>query len=255
MIYTYSNLGTNGAFGNQCWQIAGTMGTAISRDAEPRFPEWYYSRYFLIPEEYFEPIPEGQEVIDLSPNYLQDLSLWGNHNAVTDALSFSDEAWTFLFKNYDEILTSHDDLIAVHVRRANNLQLPDFHPVPPVEYFEEAIDEIGEGQLVVFSDDLDWCKKQNVFKDAFFTKGNDPKVNVYDLTGPAPLSLDSAALDLIFMAQCNKHIISNSSFGWWGAYLAYGPEVIYPCHKYKWYGKKLSHIDTSVMFPSYWKAI
>lgn len=249
-VYTYSKLGINGACGNQLWQIAGTIGQALAAGAEPRFPAWYYSKYFSIPERFFEPIPSGEDVIDLSPDYLQELHHWYGYDDVPDAFAWSDYAWDVLDKNYSDFLNEHpQDTISVHVRRANNLQLPDHHPVCPLEYFEKALDIIGDGQIVVFSDDLDWCKKQSLFKDAFFAKGNDPSINIYDLTGPTPLSLDSVMLDLTLMSQCERQIISNSSFSWWGAFLSYSPQVIYPA---RWYGRALAHIDTSVMFPHYW---
>jgi hypothetical protein len=38
------------------------------------FPEWEYEKYFSVPEECFGPIREGHEIIDLFPDYLQDLS-------------------------------------------------------------------------------------------------------------------------------------------------------------------------------------
>jgi hypothetical protein len=248
-FYTYSKLGINGAAGNQLWQIAGTIGKALEAGGYPRFPEWGYRKWFSIPDEYFEPIPEGEECIDLSPDYLQDLSLWYGYDDVPDAFTWSEFAWDQLYANYSDLLNSTSETISVHVRRANNLQLPDHHPVCPLSYFENALRIIGEGQIVVFSDDLDWCRKQDIFKDAYFAKGNDPSVNIYDLTGATPLTLDSVMLDLILMSQCEKHVISNSSFSWWGAFLGYGPQTIYPS---KWYGKALSHIDTSVMFPPYW---
>ncbi len=252
MIYTYSKLGINGAAGNQLWQIAGTVGLAASNSAEPRIPDWPYRKFFSIPDEYFDPIPDGEEVIDLSPDYLQDKTLWDSDNKICDMFTFSNYAWSEIFDRYGPILREDEELIAVHVRRGNNVQLPDHHPVCPVSYFEKALDVVGGGQVVVFSDDLDWCKKQSIFKDAYFTEGNDKNVNVYDLTGATPLFLDSIMIDLTFMAQCDKHIISNSSFSWWGAYLAYGPEVIYPK---RWYGKALQHVDISNMFPMHWQAM
>jgi len=252
-VYTYSKLGTNGAAGNQLWEIAGTIGTAVKNDGIVRLPEWSYSKWFSIPEEYFEPIPEGEDIIDLAPDYLQDITIWEGHDAVPDAFIPSSFAWDMLHDNYGSLLNDlGSSLISVHVRRANNLQLPDHHPVCPIEYFEAALEVIGPGQIVVFSDDLSWCKKQNLFKDAYFTKGNDSGINIYDLTGPTPLFLDSIMLDLMLMTQCDKQIISNSSFSWWGAFLSYAPDVIYP---YRWYGKALSHIDTSVMFPSHWREL
>lgn len=250
MIYTYSNLGTNGAAGNQLWEIAGTVGAAERNGGMVRLPDWYYRKYFNIPDKYFEPFTG--ESVDLSPDYCQDMTLW-DHNTISEIFSFSGLAWHEVLKRHNDVLLKDEELAAVHVRRGNNLQLPDHHPVCSLDYFEEALYSLENvDTVVVFSDDIEWCKKQNLFKDAYFAEGNDPSVNIYDLTGPAPLSLDSVMIDLAFMAQCERHVISNSSFSWWGAYLAYGYETIYPK---RWYGKALQHVDISNMFPDNWKAL
>lgn len=251
-VYTYSKLGNNGAAGNQLWEIAGTIGTAIEECGSVRLPEWYYKKYFTIPESYFDPIPQGEEVVDLAPDYLQDLRLWFGCDEVHEALTFSMYSWERIYRLYEQVMLLDTELIAVHVRRGNNLQLPNHHPVCSLDYFEEALDMMGEGQVFVFSDDLDWCKSQSLFKDAVFAEGNDPKVDVSQLTGAEPLFLDSVMTDLAMMAQCDKHIISNSSFSWWGAYLSYSSEIIYPA---RWYGPALQHINTSVMFPKNWKKL
>lgn len=253
MIYTYSRLGTHGAAGNQLWEIAGTVGTALTNNAQVRLPDWPYKKYFSIPDSVFGPMPEGAQPIDLYPDYLQDLKHWGDsESTITDWLTFSDYMWEQLFKNYGDILNIQQELTSVHVRRANNLKLPDHHPVCPITYFEKALDQLKPSQVVVFSDDLEWCRKQNLFKDAYFAKGNDPSIDTNLLTNAEPLFLDSVMLDLGLMGQCDQHVISNSSFSWWGAYLSYAPDVIYPA---RWYGPALKHIDISGMFPRFWQRL
>ena len=53
----------------------------------------------------------------------------------------------------------------------------------------------------------------------------------------------SAIEDLFLMARCRGHIIANSSFSWWGAWLDPDPDkkVIAPA---RWFGSK--HADPSV---------
>src|SRR3982750_1977957 len=77
--FTYHRLGTFGALGNQLWQIASTIGKALNNNGTARFPEWEYGKYFSVPQEYFGPIPEGNETVDLYPDYLQDLSHFVKH--------------------------------------------------------------------------------------------------------------------------------------------------------------------------------
>ena len=57
--------------------------------------------------------------------------------------------------------------------------------------------------LFVFSDDIEWCKKQGIFNNCNFCDENSDEI--YNLN---------------MMASCVGHIIANSSFSWWGAWLS-----------------------------------
>lgn len=246
-MYIYSRLGRQGALGNQLWEIAGTVGKAMSEGDAYQFPHWEYSDYFSVPPDRFVPHPEG---IDLAPAYLQDLNCWKG---------FEFEIFKLFSPSFlgDELVKSMNlpqgpHTTAVHVRRGNNLNLEEFHPVCELGYFEEAMDSFPSSQLVVFSDDIRWCKKQSLFKDAAFSDGNPPETNLYDLTGPTPLSLPSVVGDLLAMSQCSQFVISNSSFSFWGAMLSQTNDVRYPD---PWYGPALASLDVSCMFPDKWTAI
>lgn len=241
-MYTYSKLGTNGALGNQLWQIAGTIGRALDNEDGFCFPKWAYSKYFSIPEIYFVDDPEGT---DLAPDFLQEIRhWWAVGHQIQRYLSPSE-----LTKSLAQERGLPTEAIGVHVRRANNLQLPDHHPVCGIEYYEQAVEILGGGPLVVFSDDIEWCRQQDLFRDATFAPGPPSNVNLYDLTGPQPLATEEAVLDLFCMAACSNHVISNSSFSWWAAYLGGPSDVVYPD---PWYGPAYDHLDVKGMFPIWW---
>lgn len=73
------------------------------------------------------------------------------------------------------------------------------------EVAEEPEREVPIVTLVVFSDDINWCKANlpNIFPTL--------KIIYVDSTG----LMD--AQELVLMSQCNHHVIANSSFSWWGA--------------------------------------
>jgi hypothetical protein len=245
MPVTYKHLGVNGALGNQLWEIAGTCGIAHQRNDYPSFPRWEYERYFSVPSQLFS----REEGDDLGRDYLQELHYWsGIQPTIQKYFRPSHEARSFIERRYSDLL-KYRHLTAVHVRRANNLQLPDHHPVPTLEYFEGAIDMMNGGQLVVFSDDLEWCRSQSIFKDAYFADGNPNTMDIYQLTNSTPLSLSSVAYDFHLMQMCKDFVISNSSYSWWAAYLSGSRTVVYPR---KWYGPALAHIDISPMIPEHW---
>jgi glycosyltransferase involved in cell wall biosynthesis len=113
--------------------------------------------------------------------------------------------------------------VGVHVRRGDYLKASayQFHGVCEIEYFRRAIEVMRRRQadstFFIFSDDPGWCREQ--FKE--------PDVVVASGT-------ETPNADLDLLANCKHHILSNSSFSWWGAYLASHPEqaVIAPA---PWY--------------------
>jgi hypothetical protein len=66
--------------------------------------------------------------------------------------------------------------------------------------------------VLIFTDDVAWCRQQAIF--------NEPRFII--------LENSSAIVDLCLMTMCSDHIISNSAFSWWGAWLANAGKVIAP---------------------------
>ena len=54
------------------------------------------------------------------------------------------------------------------------------------------------------------------------------------------------------MTLCSHHIIANSSFSWWGAWLSGSKHVIAPS---KWFGESMSDHDTSDLYCEGWEVI
>ena len=101
----------------------------------------------------------------------------------------------------------HSNSVNIHVRRIQ------YSHLLTLEYYEKAIDiikkNINNPVFYVFSDNIDWCREN------FKGLGSFTFV-VHDIT-------DEAA-DMWLMTQCKHHIIANSSFSWWGAWLGEGNE-------------------------------
>jgi hypothetical protein len=127
---------------------------------------------------------------------------------------------------------SGTDVISLHIRRGDYLK-HTHHPVPPIEYYQEALNTFPELPVIIFSDDVMWCKKQQLFEGDRFniSESND------------------TAVDLCLQSLCSYHIIANSSYSWWGAWLANSEHVIAPK---TWFGHPLTH-DTKDLFPNGWK--
>jgi hypothetical protein len=99
---------------------------------------------------------------------------------------------------------------AMHVRRgdyASNPQTAAVHGQCTPGYYRAALARLAAAdpaaRLFVFSDDIAWCRANlDLPPDAVFVEGNAPE------------------WDIALIAACRHHIIANSSFGWWGAWLA-----------------------------------
>lgn len=134
-----------------------------------------------------------------------------------------------------EIL-DNQEAISLHIRRSDYLHLQSFHPVPPIEYYIEALKKLPDVPVLIFSDDIDWCLMQSVFDpDRFFVS-----------------QANSAEHDMCFMSMCKYHIIANSSFSWWGAWLARSEKVIAPKI---WFGPSLMDHDTSDLYCEGWETL
>jgi len=99
--------------------------------------------------------------------------------------------------------------VSLHVRRGDFTLPSEGRVVLPMEYYSHAISIMRERFVdpvfFVFSDDVPFVKK-NLPRDAkmVFVEHND------DFT---------AHEDLRLMSSCHHHIIANSTFSWWGAWL------------------------------------
>ena len=54
------------------------------------------------------------------------------------------------------------------------------------------------------------------------------------------------------MTLCQHHIIANSSFSWWGAWLSGSDDVVAPS---KWFGEDNSDKDTKDLYAEGWQVI
>ena len=61
---------------------------------------------------------------------------------------------------------------------------------------------------------------------------------------------NSAYVDMCLMSLCEGHIIANSSFSWWGAWLADSKMVVAP--SVIWFGPNNAHLDTKDLYLDHW---
>jgi hypothetical protein len=131
------------------------------------------------------------------------------------------------------------DAIALHVRRGDYVSRPKINQLMgtcSVAYYEAALARIpGDGTVFVFSDDIAWAK------------ANLPRTRPTVFVGEA--SPRAGLADLWLMALARHHIIANSSFSWWGAWLGQRPDgtTIAPA---RWFADSAN--DVKDLFPASW---
>ena len=137
-----------------------------------------------------------------------------------------------------EILGTPDS-VSLHIRRGDYTLAAEGNVALSVEYYARAIAHVrstlGNPTFFIFSDDIEFAKA-NIGRDiaCFFIDHNDAF---------------SAHEDLRLMSACRHHIIANSTFSWWGAWLnpLKGKIVIAPRH---WL---VAHCPTdNDLFPGDW---
>lgn len=244
---TFMRLGKLGRLGNCLHQIAATVGIARMVDRPVVLPPWEYAPFFSIPEDWFaeswnDPrLSQAEDSVALAyglwPNpkpsrrwikYLQSPSLWaGSADEVRAIFQPSARAQAVL----DSLPTPGPADVAVHVRRTDYLDFPDHLPALPARYYARG--RGGLGRLLGF----DWGGGLN-----FHVYGDDPEWaeaslfgwETYRYGGESEEPTDWA--DLFQMARYRHHIIANSSFSWWAAWLSGDDHAVCPS---PWFGPKI----------------
>lgn len=107
---------------------------------------------------------------------------------------------------------SHPDSVGLHVRRGDYLAPANaghFGGICTEAYYQAALAEvhrqIARPRVFLFSDDMDWCRRTFAGRGFIPVEGN--------------RGADSWK-DMALFARCSHHVIANSSFSWWGMWLA-----------------------------------
>lgn len=127
--------------------------------------------------------------------------------------------------------------VSIHIRRGDYVTNPtanSVHGFVGGEYYVTALQRISESVpdpfYVVFSDDLEWARRNlSIIENVVFVDHNRGA---------------SSYEDMRMMSMCQHHILANSSFSWWAAWLGYHPgkQVFYPSNWFATSGKDISSL-------------
>ena len=157
-----------------------------------------------------------------------------------------------------EFTSQFENLIFLHVRRGDNVGREDYYRMMTFDYYERALSHFDDNaQVLVLSDDPDWCSEQDFFdNDRFLINSDVPEYDHLCLEGDGTTKHSKVPYtDLCMMSLCNGAILSSSTLGWWGAWLQRDRTnpVIVPEH---WYGPILEAVnDCRDLYPEDWTVI
>lgn len=226
-MVTFLELGKYGRIGNQMFQIAGTIGIATKMGYKFGFPYWrnYDGDKFGQDEDkdiqkYFKnPLPECEvrhfDTYNVKWGFHEvrppdNVSIHGHLQSEKYFLHCKDLIKHYFTFNYDDTIDSNS--VALHIRFGDYGS--NYHPICDYEYYKKAIDFFPGYKILVFSDEP--AKAYKLLGNGFtYIEGN------------------HSTKDMYLMTLCRGHIIANSTFSWWGAWLSDFDAVIAPK---RWFG-------------------
>lgn len=256
-MLTFNDLGRYGRLGNQMFQIASTIGIATRHGYEFGFPAWknydakerFNTKEDIDVQQYFKnPLPlcakkDRVHFVDWGYHRLNledNISLAGHLQSEKYFLHCKD-----LVRHYFELKDSdweNNYFCTIHVRLGDYDD--NYHPRLGLEYYVPAMEMTlsrysGMKQIdhfVVFSDEPK--RAREMFKDF-------KNVIIYP---EAPTMYHFAR-----MQKFKHHIIGNSTFSWWAAWLSNCPpqNVIAPRN---WFGK-VANLSSEDIYCEEWTVI
>ena len=159
---------------------------------------------------YCEPAFSYREIppdVQRASGYFQSSRYFSSiRDIMKQSLTFPKDLDKTILDKYGPILDSPRTVI-VHVRRGDYMKLVSFHNPLPESYYIAALEEMQQRVqnpfFVLLSDDVTYWKESTLFQ-------NKPHV-VFD---------ESEITCLYMMSRSHHFIMANSSFSWWGVFMA-----------------------------------
>jgi hypothetical protein len=179
-------------------------------------------------------IPYHKDLL-LNGYFQSELYFKDYQDEIINLFSFDEKIIEELKKYISSINIDNLPTTIIHIRRGDYLLNTNYHPLCSKEYFQKAIDILGDCCYIFISDDIKWVKENFSNKNFFYY---DSKDEIYDLT---------------LMTIVDNIIISNSSFSWWGAWLNKTPtkKIIAPII---WFGAN-GPKESNDIIPKNWMSL
>jgi hypothetical protein len=252
-MISFKNLGYKGRLGNQMFQYASLKGISRNKGYWYSIPQrnCELKECFNIPitytNEFENDILEEKYEFDenLFNNCPDDINLDGFFQSEKYFENIESEIrkdFSFRKEIYDSVIHYMNsmfynvEVISLHVRRTDYISEVNFD-VLTIDYYMKALEYFPKDiPVLVISDDPEWCKN-HFNSNNFFV-----------------MSFENPYSDLCLMSLCTYHIIANSTFSWWGSWLAKSKKTIAPKQWFSPTGK-FKDYNTKDLYRSDWITI
>lgn len=263
---TYSKWNRMGRMGNMMFELAALKGMSLRSGRFLYLPaQWIYQEYFQEHIPIGEPIPFDGDVCEPAYHFtgweywdkalsgdlervsvsgwLQSEKYWEGYEVEVKAMfTFKEGFYGTLREKYEHILGNGKETIAITVRVGQDYKDNGNYVILPITYYVRTLYEKfkywnnGNYNVLIFSDDLEWCKLNFTAENMYFAQ-------------------EDGASQLCLMTMCDHFILANSTFSWWGAYLGRKPhsKIVRPSEYFK--GYLLPMCDTKDLWPEDWEVV
>ena len=256
-MISFNTLGCNGYLGNQMFQYSALRGISSHKGYEHSIPDidvlinrpfgsdiircfnvtptksnqnysWIKERTFEFDKYFFDECPDNVDIVGYfqSEKYFKHIE-----DDIRKEFSFHSEILKTSIE-YKKNKFANSEIISLHIRRGDYTTDPNFDCLP-LDYYYEGLKLLPEIPVLVITNDQEWCRKKFDSKKFIVSPFKD------------------ACIDLCLMSLSNYHIIANSSFSWWGSWLANSKKTIAPKNWFSSNGN-LSHNNTKDLYLPNW---
>ena len=200
----------------------------------------YFKEYSFL----FDPKVNTQSPSVYFEGYWQSEKYFATSDSIKQAFNFK-KSLNYESERLKLEIFQKENSVSIHVRRGDYILSPQniqLHGTCTIDYYKNAINLIREyvnkSFFYFFSDDPKWVE-QNL---------------VSDLTNYTIVKHNQGAdswQDMALMSKCKHHIIANSSFSWWGAWLNPSPNKIVIAPK-NWFAKPDLNQQSETLIPGNW---
>lgn len=192
-MITFLALGNHGRLGNQMFQVAATLAAASRADTKACFPPGASIQdtfeltdcefledlqlNFQYLEKSFEFNPEVLLVpanVNLHGYFQSEKNFIDNEEVIKKNFNFKPDVKEKAVSLMQKI---GDNVCSIHIRRGDYLSLQHVHRSPGNAYYQNAMTVITKfkknTRFLIFSDDIEWCKSSDVFKNCLFSEQSD----------------------------------------------------------------------------------